>query len=363
MHTTGIREDGMTERHQTFKRRNTVKRALASASLFAALAAFQGLANPPTITQAVTPGTVSYQGQVQAADGSAYADGVYGIEFRLYDAASAGTPLWGARYQPYLKNGFFNVILGQTDVGENALSNCTYTAVGDFWKAVWLDPNIANQSRYLSITIVSERGTPVGTPHESFPRQQLQASPFALQAQFAQQADSASRSLGDFTVATNLQVGVVTHAHVPRGLISMWSGSLTNIPAGWALCDGNNGTPDLRNRFVFGAGDAYAVAAKDGSAMTTLTEANMPPHSHAGTTAAGGEHTHSWIGPWHGYDGRVTGNQTCSFSLSTENSRVQQDMISTAPAHTHTFTTDIKGSATSFSNLPPYYALAFIMKL
>jgi microcystin-dependent protein len=342
----------------------TVTRLLATASLSAALAVFQGLANPPTITQAVTPGTVSYQGQVQAADGSAYADGVYGIEFRLYDAASSGTPLWGALYQPYLKNGFFNVILGQTGVGESALSGCTYPAVGDFWKAVWLDPNNANKNRYLSLTIVNERGAPVGTPHESFPRQQLLASPFALQAQFAQQADSASRSLGDFTVATNLQVGVVTHAHVPRGLIAMWSGATNAIPAGWALCDGLNGTPDLRNQFVVGASSTIAVGAKGGTLTTTLAEANMPPHAHAGATAAAGAHNHDWWGADAFAADFVPGGGVFSFDRhNTENPKAGRTLTIAAPDHTHAFTTDIKGAGTPFSNMPPYYALAFIMKL
>jgi microcystin-dependent protein len=363
MDNTSVGQDATKQRHPIAMRRKSVKRALAAASLLTAAAAFQGLAEPPAITQAVTPGTVSYQGQVQNADGSAYTDGVYGIEFRLYDAASAGTLLWGALYQPYLKNGFFNVILGQTGVGESPLTGCAYPAVEDFWKAVWIDPNNANKNRYLGLTIVNERGTPVGTPHESFPRQQLQASPFALQAQFAQQADSATRSPGDFTVATNLNVGTVTHAHVPRGLISMWSGALDAIPPGWALCDGSNGTPDLRSRFVLGAGPAYAVGAKGGAAAATLVEANMPPHFHSGTTAASGAHTHDWRGPTPAWEGRIPGSQVRSFADKTENYQQRSDMTVAAGDHTHAFTTDTKGSGTAFSILPPYYALAFIMKL
>lgn len=365
MHSMPIEHDTTTPRDQISTTRKTRTAAFVAVSLLVALSASWGRAAPPTITQAVTPGTVSYQGQVQAGDGSAYADGVYGIEFRLYDAASEGTLLWGARYQPYLKNGFFNVILGQTGVGEIGLSDCTYPAVGDFWKAVWIDPNSASKNRYLSLTIVTERGTPVGTPHESFPRQQLLASPFALQSQFAQQADSASRSLGDFTVATNLTVGGVTHASVPRGLISMWSGAVNAIPTGWALCDGNNDTPDLRNRFVLGVGSTYSVAAKGGTEATTLVEANMPPHQHAGTTGEGGAHNHDWAGPSPGYSGMVVGVTYRRWMENGAENRgtIKSTMTDSAPAHTHPFTTDIKGSGTSFSNLPPYYALAFIMKL
>lgn len=178
---------------------------VVKAALFTlSLAAGTVWAGPPAITQAVTPGTVSYQGQVQAADGSAYADGLYGIEFRLYDEATDGTMLWGAKYEPYLKGGFFSVILGQTDVGESTISGGTYTNVSEFWKAVWIDPNSANKERFLGIKIVSELGVDVVAPHESFPRQQLQASPFAIQAQFAQQAEYANQSIGDFTVGGKL---------------------------------------------------------------------------------------------------------------------------------------------------------------
>ncbi len=64
-----------------------------------------------------------------------------------------------------------------------------------------------------------------------------------------------------------------------RGMIVMWSGAVATIPIGYALCDGDNGTPDLRNRFVVGAGSTYAVDATGGSADATL-----PSHTHTATT-------------------------------------------------------------------------------
>ena len=62
---------------------------------------------------------------------------------------------------------------------------------------------------------------------------------------------------------------------VPVGGIIMWSGATNNIPSGWALCDGNNGTPNLQDKFIVGAGSSYAVAATGGSADATLVS-----HSH-----------------------------------------------------------------------------------
>lgn len=56
---------------------------------------------------------------------------------------------------------------------------------------------------------------------------------------------------------------------VPSGAIMMWSGASTEIPSGWVLCNGSNNTPDLRNRFVIGAGSTYAVGATGGGSSTT----------------------------------------------------------------------------------------------
>lgn len=62
--------------------------------------------------------------------------------------------------------------------------------------------------------------------------------------------------------------------------IIMWSGSIANIPTGWYLCDGSNGTPDLRGKFVLGAGGAYSVNATGGEETHVLTESEMPSHTH-----------------------------------------------------------------------------------
>lgn len=66
----------------------------------------------------------------------------------------------------------------------------------------------------------------------------------------------------------------------PAGIITMWSGSQSNIPTGWALCNGQNGTPDLRNRFIVGAGDEYNVSSNGGAKTHTITIDEMPSHSH-----------------------------------------------------------------------------------
>ena len=71
---------------------------------------------------------------------------------------------------------------------------------------------------------------------------------------------------------------------VPKGAIIIWSGAADRIPEGWALCDGTNGTPDLRGKFVLGAvyetGNQYSVGQSSGEATHTLTVEEMPSHSH-----------------------------------------------------------------------------------
>jgi microcystin-dependent protein len=69
-------------------------------------------------------------------------------------------------------------------------------------------------------------------------------------------------------------------AAVPSGIIVMFSGPITDIPAEWTLCDGTNGTPDLQNKFVVGAGDEYAVGNTGGSETVQLTISELPSHTH-----------------------------------------------------------------------------------
>lgn len=310
----------------------------------------------------------------------------------------------------------------------------------------------------------------------------------------ASNATTQAVTSNDTSIATTAFVRSI----VPAGVILMWSGSIASIPSGWALCNGTGGTPDLRDRFVIGAGGSYAVGVTGGAATTTLSTANLPSHTHTGTTAstsiahthgfsattgaAGthshtgsgttsstnvdhthsgttgnqsadhshsgttasenqnhshsgttdgvGNHSHGLIngtalyrvnagGSWftgssgslsygefgntndagahaHGFTtggisnnhqhafstGGVSANHThnvttggmsanaahthtYSFTTSTEANHthtVSGTSASTDPAHTHTFTTDATGSGTAFSILPPYYALAYIMK-
>ena len=70
------------------------------------------MAAVPASIVPVTPGQINYQGRLQAADGTPYADGVYTMEFRLHASPSATNTLWGQEHVTYVKNGHFSVLLG-----------------------------------------------------------------------------------------------------------------------------------------------------------------------------------------------------------------------------------------------------------
>ena len=151
----------------------------------------------------------------------------------------------------------------------------------------------------------------------------------------------------------------------------MWSGSFAAIPTGWLLCDGTNNTPDLRDRFIVGAGNSYGVGAKGGEATHTLTVAEMPSHNHSATlslsglsTNSAGEHTHSVkvINP------NFAGNYARTIQGSGDIADSTTASTNSAGGHTHTIsgsgsvTVNSNGSGSAHENRPPYYALCFIMK-
>jgi hypothetical protein len=155
------------------------------------------------------------------------------------------------------------------------------------------------------------------------------------------------------TATTSLTVGAVANAHVPAGAILMWSGSVASIPTGWLLCNGSNGTPDLRNRFIVGAGSTYAVAATGGSA-----DAIAVSHTHTATSAVtdpGHTHTKATTDQANGYvGGTIPQGGFGSRSAVTTDSAETGISVAT--------TVNSAGSPGTNANLPPYYALAFIMK-
>jgi hypothetical protein len=187
---------------------------------------------------------------------------------------------------------------------------------------------------------------------------------------------------------------------IPIGGIIGWSGSVNDIPAHWHLCDGAAGTPDMRDKFIIGAGSTYAVGATGGAATIdtshshgdgTLAAAvgahhhhqstlatDSDTHSHSGTTNTGSAHTHAKT------------LESVAVQSGSGTTVVQDVTINNESLHTHAFSTsedahvhaitgevggiqgastgDVSGStatggSTTENNFPPYYAAAWIMRI
>ncbi len=152
--------------------------------------------------------------------------------------------------------------------------------------------------------------------------------------------------------------------NTPSGLISMWSGPINTIPGGWALCDGSQGTPDLRNRFILSVQSSVEnPGATGGTHDQTLTVANLPAHDHS----IG--HTHNLTDPGHTHNVLSYGSGSGSNALT--NTAFNTGMVSSATSSAVTGATvnafsgnsGLTGGGTTFDNRPAFYKLAFIMKL
>jgi hypothetical protein len=132
---------------------------------------------------------------------------------------------------------------------------------------------------------------------------------------------------------------------IPRGVILLWSGAQSSIPSGWRICDGGDGTPDLRDRFVVGAGSSYSPGNTGGASTVTLTTTQIPPHSHGGSTD--GRCASNSGGGGCGQMGYGDDYQCCgsTFGISTDSRYGNSG-----------------GGTDSHENRPPYYALCYIMK-
>ena len=186
----------------------------------------------------------------------------------------------------------------------------------------------------------------------------------------------------------------------------LWYGSVASIPNGWVLCDGNNSTPDLRDRFVIGsgAGSSYPVNQTGGSADATLVDHSHTINNHTHSFSGSGSHSHTINNHTHSFSGsgshshshsiltgsseddntgafdnftddsnfvtnRSTSSATVSISISgntgnpsNRGTNSQSVSISGNTGNPSNTGTNSQGSSATNKNLPPYYALCYIMK-
>ncbi|MCX7110801.1 MAG: hypothetical protein NTX45_11865 [Proteobacteria bacterium] len=249
------------------------------------------------------PNKLNYQGILSNSTGQPITGSV-SVKFSLYDVLTGGTEKWSEQQSVTLdKDGRFSVVLGSTTP---------------------LYPGLFTGTTYIGVKVGSDA---------EMPRQQLTSVAYALNA-------------------------------VPKGVIVMWSGTLETIPSGWALCDGElhegTRTPNLKDRFVVGAGNDYQPNSPPGGEKThVLTINEMPSHTHIQDS-----HTH------------IRGTQRSVVEKAglglpgIEAARHYQDRVMVdgtgGPSPETSWTTatnQYTGNGAAHNNMPPYYALAYIMKL
>ena len=365
---------------------------------FLALALMTAAGVTPALraADAKPPARVSYQGFLVDGNGAPLANSNvqnFDVVFRLYNASQGGASLWSEQQTVTVDKGNFSVFLGEG------------TAVGGEPRPA-LDVVFSGadaSDRYIGMTVLGLGGAVA----EIAPRLRLLTAPYAFLARNATAVvgpsgnsilTASGTSIGINTAspttaldvngvvtstgakvngainATTLNVsgaaavgdltlngtvsgpGLSTLGGVPIGAIILWSGTLTTIPNGWALCDGStkNGrvTPDLRERFVIGAGSTgYAPGTTGGAHSVTLSQNHLPPHTHeyrdrffaevglSGSGGAGAEAVSNVPGSKSGND--------------NDNNRVAYFDRTTGSA----------GAGVAVDIRPRFYALAYIMRV
>lgn len=306
----------------------------------------------------IVPGTMNFQAKLErVADGARQPlTGIQHVAFRLYDAAEGGTLVWAREFPVTCTgDGVFNLVL---DDGGSKLGNPAEEKLIDAFQGT---------ARYFELE-VEDMGV-------LKPRMRVPTAPYAFQSQYAlwgegdfevggtlSVADDAefkgafqagSGKVDSLTVASGggsagslsvtgmvkVPAGKVNEAKgvVPIGGVLAWTRA--DVPDGWAICDGsttnNVETPDLRGLFVRGASDSGGVGATGGAARVTLTEKQIPPHTH-GYYMPSGEDEGSWAS---------TDNDGHCWKTRTEK------------------TTGSTGGGQAHENRPPFYAVYYIMRV
>lgn len=336
--------------------------AMEKAVVLALLAACAAVARGESATNAV-PRSFVYQGVLSDPVSGPLA-GPQTATFGIYADATGGEPLWS----------------GQKDVA------CNEEGLFHAWlEGDGLPDAFGGAPRFLEVEVA-------GHGKAIVPRLEFTAVPQVLLSRYARQALGDFEVPGDLSVGGQLAAGSVTVAgggasfggslsvgkglvwtntdtnanasvvvagavgakrftgggFAPVGSIVMWGS--TNIPAGWVVCDGENGTPDLRERFLVGAGthegDTYEVGHTGGTNEVRLGSGELPSHTHSYLTTDNRTFHHkdlAWSSATWWWQNSTDGHPG---SGSTENSGGNSE-----------------GQTEAHENRPPYYAVYYIMRV
>lgn len=262
------------------------------------------------------PNEIRYNGKLK--EYRTEISGTRNINFKIYNSLTGGTAKW--------ESGTQNVVVSS----------------GVFSVAISPDIDWRDKDYYIELEVNGKRLEP---------REKLTAMPYALHSNSTESAIVKEDAEFSVIVGNNKRfavnsygaktiIGNTEYFMVPRGAIIIWSGTVNDIPTGWLLCDGNNGTPDLRAKFVLGAvtetGTKYSAGNTGGEEEHILTIDEMPKHSHNYTNPLIGD---GGLGGGNHYFGEIYMRPSINSDETTE-----------------------EGSSQAHNNMPPYYALCYIMK-
>lgn len=184
---------------------------------------------------------------------------------------------------------------------------------------------------------------------------------------------------GKRQIKIGLNTESITMGSAQYGFIQDFYGNVNTIPRGWFLCDGTNGTPDLRGMFIVGydpRDSEYNQVGKNGGLKSvTLTESQMPSHTHTGSTSMSGSHSHFVaVGEYYN-DNNSTGVSSTNslrtrgdsqgdghrYQLHGVNKESNSGKSSISGEHSHTIVTNTTGGGQAHENRPPFYTMIKIM--
>ena len=323
------------------------------------------------VTVAATPYALTYTNGPSSTAASNQA--VYAM-LKIISAPSAFSVFAPPNSKMYIiwnASGYTMTIYNSTVIGNTTAAGTGVTIANNTKVLVWSDAASfyeVQASNLTGILAVANGGTGVTTSTGS--------GSVVLSTSPTLGGTPAAPTAAYGTNTTQIATTAFVQAALPSGVIVMWSGSIASIPSGWLLCNGSSGTPDLRDRFIVGAGSTYAVAATGGSANATLvshthtatstfTGSALGTHTHTATDAG---HTHSYSLPNQSFpqSGSSTPALYPSFAATNTSTGFASISVSSnsagTPAGTVATSNSTEGSSATNANLPPYYALAYIMK-
>ena len=389
--------------------------SIARCGILASLAMLGLALSARTLAQArpEPPSLISFQGSLATEDGTGIGDSgtvTLPVVLRVFDAITGGRLLWAEQQTIPVRNGAFSVILGEGNVYGNEPRP----------KLASLFEGADASDRFVEMTV---RGTTAGQADATVaPRTRWLSAPYGLLASRARSARdlvngnglpvlrpvaervgvntsnpqatldvTGSLAARRLTARQGLNVGGTVDAGAfnglgmaPVGSIVMWSGEAP--PAGWVLCDGSVvdgvSTPDLRGRFVLSAGDGPGLSRRaphesGGQEAYALTESHIPWHNHrvnldTRTSSAGASSSHKYRSATASHLMQVSDYPWPNFKPFSDqvliNGRLGMTSTDESPPHGHDFSiqgvgSSPRGPARPHNTMPPFYVLAFIMRV